>query len=148
MIWHSTEAPQRHREHGETQAIAFRSVALWRPRLEQPLPPASRALRDWNQSGNIKDIVGKLNRVRKENSALRHLDNIIFVPTENENIIAYVKMTPDRSNILLAAVNLDPHHAQEATLQLPMDKLGFSWAYPAAWWWRPGVCRGWLVKFP
>ena len=84
-------------------------------------------VRDWNKPGHIKETIRKLNRLRNENPALQAVDNVTFLTTDNEHVLAYVKMTPDRSNGLVIAVNLDPHRSQEATVQIPMDKLAFSW---------------------
>ncbi len=84
-------------------------------------------VRDWEKPGNIKETVRKLNAFRRENPALQRIENVLFIETGNDAVIAYAKMTADKSNLVIVAVNLDPDRPQEATLQLPMDKLGFSW---------------------
>lgn len=84
-------------------------------------------IRDWNQPGHIKDLIRKLNDIRRMNPSLQRLENISFLDCENDQVLAYVKMTPDRSNRVMVVVNLDPHQTQETTIQIPMDKLGFSW---------------------
>jgi starch synthase (maltosyl-transferring) len=65
-------------------------------------------MRDWNRPGNIKEFVALVNWIRNENSALHHLTNIRFLPADSDDILFYVKASLDRSNVLLAAVNLDP----------------------------------------
>ena len=76
-------------------------------------------VRDWNAPGNIKQDVARLNRIRRENPALHRIDNLTFVESSNDAILAYVKRAPEGD--LLIAVNLDPHHAQETMLQLPAE---------------------------
>ncbi len=65
-------------------------------------------MRDWNRQGNIKEFVASVNGIRNENSALHHLTNICFLPADGDDILFYVKASLDRSNVILAAVNLDP----------------------------------------
>lgn len=79
---------------------------------------------DWDRPGNIKDIVAKVNAIRRANAALQEYDNLRFVPNENGQVLTYYKMTPDRSNIILVAVNLDWHSAQTTTMHLPLDAWG------------------------
>ncbi len=81
-------------------------------------------VRDWNAPGNIKDLVAKLNAIRRENPAFRRLDNLRFLETDNDRMIFYVKATPDRSNVLLVAVNLDPSAPQTCTVRVPARVSG------------------------
>ena len=78
--------------------------------------------RDWNAAGNIKQDVSRLNRIRYENPALRRLDNLTFLHSEYDGIIAYWKSAP--GNDLFCIVNLDPHEAHETMIQLPLRELG------------------------
>jgi starch synthase (maltosyl-transferring) len=79
---------------------------------------------DWDRPGNIKDDIARLNRFRRDNPALQLLTNLTFCPTEDENILAYVKVTPDRANAVLVAVNLDPFGVHETAVDLPLPILG------------------------
>ena len=40
-------------------------------------------------------------------------------------MLFYVKMTEARDNILLIVVSLDPFHAQDAFVQVPVESFGF-----------------------
>lgn len=84
-------------------------------------------VRDWNKPGNIKETIKTLNRIRRENSALQRLDNVAFISNPNDNVLAFAKAAPDKSNAVIVVVNLAPDAPQEAMLQIPMDKLGFPW---------------------
>ncbi|OGQ94265.1 MAG: hypothetical protein A2521_14035 [Deltaproteobacteria bacterium RIFOXYD12_FULL_57_12] len=86
--------------------------------------------RDWNQPGSLADFIRRVNRIRRENPALSHNFHLRFYPVDNEQILCYGKATPDNSNIILVAVNLDPHHAHEGWLQLPVGEFGIGEAEP------------------
>ncbi|MCS6843830.1 MAG: alpha-1,4-glucan--maltose-1-phosphate maltosyltransferase [Caldilineales bacterium] len=81
-------------------------------------------VRDWNAPGNIKPIIARLNQIRRENPALQGYDNLRFFPVENPNVIGYYKMTPDRANIVVVVVNLDPFHRQHSFIYLPLEDFG------------------------
>jgi starch synthase (maltosyl-transferring) len=81
-------------------------------------------VRDWNKPGNIKPYIARLNHIRRTNPALQEYDNLKFIPVENENIIAYVKSTPDKSNYILTVVNLDPHNTHDSFIYVPIHEFG------------------------
>jgi starch synthase (maltosyl-transferring) len=81
---------------------------------------------DWDRPGNIKRDIAILNRFRRENPALHELSNLQFIDCADPNILAYVKATADRSNIVVVAVNLDPHAAHAAEVALPLAELGLA----------------------
>ncbi len=80
--------------------------------------------RDWNAPGNIKELITRLNKIRRENRALQLYDNLRFHPAENDQILFYSKMTPARDSIILVAVNLDPEHMQTAFVYPPVEDFG------------------------
>ena len=79
---------------------------------------------DWNRPGNIKDYIARINTIRKENAALHEYDNLRFYEASDDNILFYGKMTPDRANIVLVAVNLDPFQSHEAVIRVPIREFG------------------------
>jgi starch synthase (maltosyl-transferring) len=81
-------------------------------------------VRDWNAPGNIRGDVALINRIRRENPALQQLCNLEFIPSENENIIAYRKYAP--GNQLIVVVNLDPHRLHHTFVHVPVAALGLS----------------------
>lgn len=84
---------------------------------------------DWDRQGNIRDWVKKLNMIRRTNPALHEYDNLKFYTVHNENILLYGKMTKDRSNFVLVAVNLDHSKPQEGAFELPLWELNLpDWA--------------------
>ncbi len=81
---------------------------------------------DWDRPGNIKAEIARINRIRRDNPALRHLANLRFYSADDPNILFYGKMTEDRTNVVLVAVNLDPFGLHEAELRLPLAELGIA----------------------
>jgi starch synthase (maltosyl-transferring) len=81
--------------------------------------------RDWNAPGNIKELITRLNRARRENPALQHLTNLRFHTAENDQILFYAKTAG--GNILLVAVNLDPTQMQAAAVEWPLWEYGLAW---------------------
>ena len=79
---------------------------------------------DWDRPGNIRDYITRINQIRLDNAALHIFTNLKFYESNNEHILFYGKMTPDKSNILLFAVNMDSNHLQEAHLTIPLEEFG------------------------
>jgi starch synthase (maltosyl-transferring) len=79
---------------------------------------------DWDRPGNIRDYITRINQIRRDNPALQFFTNLKFYESNNEHILFYGKMTPDKRNILLFAVNMDPYHTQEARLIIPLEEFG------------------------
>ncbi|MDQ3694922.1 MAG: DUF3416 domain-containing protein [Chloroflexota bacterium] len=85
---------------------------------------------DWDRPGNIIDHVTRLNQIRRQHPALQEYTNLRFFDTDDENILAYGKATPDHTDIVVVVVNLDPFGAHEATVHLPLADLGIDPAEP------------------
>jgi starch synthase (maltosyl-transferring) len=72
----------------------------------------------------LKELIARVNRIRRENRALQSDRSLRFHPVDNPDIIAFSKTTEDRNNVILVAVNLDPHHTQSGWVDLPLEELG------------------------
>jgi starch synthase (maltosyl-transferring) len=81
---------------------------------------------DWDRPGNIVAEISTLNRIRKQNAALQTHRGVRFLLANNDAILYYEKATPDRSNVVLVAVSLDPFNAQDADFELPL----WRWSLP------------------
>ncbi len=79
---------------------------------------------DWDREGNIKDYITKLNKIRKENSALHYYKNLQFCNSTNDNVVCYSKVSQDKKNIILVTVNLDPHNLQDSRITVPLEDFG------------------------
>jgi starch synthase (maltosyl-transferring) len=83
-------------------------------------------VRDENAPGNIVAEITQLNRLRRSYPALQSHLGVKFYNAFNDQVMLYGKMSPGREDMILVAVNLDPHHAQEATFELPL----WEWKLP------------------
>jgi starch synthase (maltosyl-transferring) len=79
---------------------------------------------DWDRPGNIVPEITALNRIRRENPALQTHLGVAFLNCWNDNILAFRKMTADRSNLVVVAICLDPFAAQEAAFEVPLWEFG------------------------
>jgi starch synthase (maltosyl-transferring) len=77
---------------------------------------------DWDRPGNIVAEIAALNAMRRDNPALQTHLGVSFLTSPNDLVLTYEKATPDRSNVVLVAVSLDPYTAQESTFDLPLWK--------------------------
>lgn len=81
---------------------------------------------NWDQEGNIKGVITRINQIRRENEALQTFKNVYFCNIDNDQMIAYVQVNQDLSNIILVVVNLDPFHTQSGKVQLPLNILNIN----------------------
>jgi starch synthase (maltosyl-transferring) len=74
----------------------------------------------------MTDIISMVNKARKEHKALQSTWNIHFCEIGDANLLAYIKVTDDLSDIILVIVNLDPHNSHSGYVQLPKALLNLS----------------------
>jgi starch synthase (maltosyl-transferring) len=79
--------------------------------------------------GPLLPLVARLNAIRRTNPALRRLEGLDFLSTENDQLIAYVRRAEE--NVLIVCVNLDPRATQEGVAVVPVS-LGLPPAYAAS----------------
>lgn len=87
-------------------------------------------LRDLNSSWSLKDLIARINRIRKENPALQSNRNLRFHRTDNTSLICYSKATDDLSNIIVVIVNLDSFRTQTGWTDLDLSLLGLDGSHP------------------
>lgn len=75
---------------------------------------------DWQRPGHITQEITALNRIRRDNPALHSQRGLTFHTALNDQILYFEKATEDRDNVLLIAINLDPHHPQTASFEVPL----------------------------
>jgi len=84
---------------------------------------------DLDAPGTLRDFISRVNAIRRDNPALHFDRNLRFFEIANPSLIAYGKVTPDHSEIILVVVNLDPHHPQEGSIRFPFWEYGLSDSY-------------------
>jgi len=96
------------------------------PGSEDYLDSEKYQMRSWDlgSGDSLRGLIGRVNRIRRENPALQSDEGLRFHEVDNEQIVAYSKSTEDRSNLVLVVVNLDPHHTQSGWVSFPVEALG------------------------
>jgi starch synthase (maltosyl-transferring) len=54
-------------------------------------------------------------------------NNVLFLATDNPKILAYAKMTEDRSDIIVCASTSTPSTSRSRLLQIPLGTFGIGW---------------------
>jgi starch synthase (maltosyl-transferring) len=62
--------------------------------------------RNWNQPGNIKDYLARLNRIRRQNAALQQTAHLEFLQVDNANVIGFMKQSAAADNAIACAIAL------------------------------------------
>jgi len=98
--------------------------------------------RDWDAPGNIKELIGTLNRLRREHRALQHYDNLRFESVTGGRTLFYRKALPDGEpdpltgfpyrwrDAVYVAVNCDPRAPERAFLHPDLPAVGIGWDEP------------------
>ena len=81
---------------------------------------------DWDRPGNIKQEIALLNRIRRENPAFHSHLGLTLLNAWNDNVLFFEKASAGRENVVMVAISLDPHNAQEADVEIPL----WSWNLP------------------
>jgi starch synthase (maltosyl-transferring) len=63
-------------------------------------------VRDWNKPGNIKDTIGRLNKIRRENTALQQTADLRFAQVDDADVIGFVKESVAHDNAVAVAIAL------------------------------------------
>jgi starch synthase (maltosyl-transferring) len=96
------------------------------PGSEEYLNSEKYEIKHWDigRQDSLKDFIGCVNRIRHENPSLRRNRNLWFNTVSNDQLICYSKHTDDLANIIFTVVNLDPHHTQSGTVNVPLQAWG------------------------
>ncbi|MFZ3213213.1 MAG: alpha-1,4-glucan--maltose-1-phosphate maltosyltransferase [Terriglobales bacterium] len=80
--------------------------------------------RDLHSAWSLKDLISRINRIRRESAALQSNRNLRFHDTDNPMLICYSKATDDLSSVIVVIVNLDSFHRQTGWVHLDLAALG------------------------
>jgi starch synthase (maltosyl-transferring) len=96
------------------------------PGTEEYLDSEKYAVRHWEvaRPDSLHALVTRVNAIRRESPALGHRGRLRFLPVDDDQLIAYLRVTPELDDVLVVVVNLDPHHAHSGHVELPLDVLG------------------------
>jgi starch synthase (maltosyl-transferring) len=95
------------------------------PGSEEYLDSEKYEIKHWDISrpDSLKDFIARVNRIRRENSALRGNSALQFHSVDNEQLICYSKHSGDFSSMILVVVNLDPRYTQSGWVELALEAL-------------------------
>ncbi|HUF79407.1 MAG TPA: alpha-1,4-glucan--maltose-1-phosphate maltosyltransferase [Thermoanaerobaculia bacterium] len=97
---------------------------------EEYLDSEKYQLRSWDleRADSLRELIGRVNRIRRENPALQSDRDLVFHGVDNDQLLAYSKTARDPrgevENAVLVVVNLDPHHRQSGSTALDLGALG------------------------
>lgn len=97
-----------------------------KPGSEEYLDSEKYEIRRWDitRPDSLKEFIGLINHIRRDNPALQGDGSLRFHPVDNDHLIAYSKQSPDGANVILVVVNLSPHHVHAGWLELDLAALG------------------------
>jgi starch synthase (maltosyl-transferring) len=75
--------------------------------------------RDWNQAGNLSELIARVNEIRREHPALQTNAALAFHPTDNGAFLWFSKGLE-----IFVAANTDVHAMQHGWVQVPIEALG------------------------
>ena len=76
---------------------------------------------DFEQAGGLRELVTRVNAIRRDQPALRHDRTLRFLRTDNERLLAYTKTAPDGRAPVCVIVNVDHLLRQSGWVELPAD---------------------------
>jgi starch synthase (maltosyl-transferring) len=90
---------------------------------EEYLNSEKYEIKSWeiDRKDSLKDFIGVVNRIRRDNPALQSDWSLKFHAVDNDQLICYSKQTEDLSNIIVVVVNLDPHSTQFGWVDLRLE---------------------------
>jgi starch synthase (maltosyl-transferring) len=96
------------------------------PASEEYLNSEKYELRHWDleREDSLAAFIARVNAARRDNPALQPNGTLAFVPTDNDEILCCARVDPTRTNVIIVAVNLDPHHVQSGWVSLDLRELG------------------------
>lgn len=98
------------------------------PGKEEYLNSEKYEIKHWDldHPDSLKGVITLVNQARRTNPALQRNDGLRFHFVDNDQLIAYTKVTADLSNVVLVVVNLDPIWTQSGWVGLSLQELGLN----------------------
>jgi starch synthase (maltosyl-transferring) len=76
---------------------------------------------DHEREDDLRELIGRINRIRRDNPALQQNATLTFHTTSNDQVLCYSKSAGE--NVVVTIVNLDPHNTHTAWLELDLAAL-------------------------
>jgi starch synthase (maltosyl-transferring) len=85
-------------------------------------------IRHWDleRPDSLRDFIARVNRIRRDNPALKSDWGLEYHKIDNDKLFCYSKTNADGTDTVLVVVNLDPHHRQSGWVELPLEQFGLT----------------------
>jgi starch synthase (maltosyl-transferring) len=98
------------------------------PGAEEYLNSEKYELKQWalDRPDSLADLIARVNGARRDNRALQSDRGLVFIQTDNPELIAYAKVADDEPdpNVVMVVVNLDVNYVQSGWVTLDLKALG------------------------
>ena len=93
---------------------------------EEYLDSEKYQIRIWdiNNPNSLRDLITHVNGIRRSSPALQQNLGLTFHPVDNDQLIAYSKVTEDGADKILVVANVDPRNAQAGFVSVDVEELG------------------------
>ena len=93
---------------------------------EEYLDSEKYQLRAWdrNHPSSLKELITRVNRIRRENPPLQNDHGLAFHEVDNDMLIAYSKTNAGGTESVLVVANVDPHYTQSGWVTIDLRSLG------------------------
>jgi starch synthase (maltosyl-transferring) len=90
-----------------------------RPGSEENIDNEKYEIKERRLDGPLLPLIQRINQIRRDNPALQRLENIRFLETQNDALVAYAKR--EGRNTIVTVVNVDPANTQEGLVVVPYE---------------------------
>jgi starch synthase (maltosyl-transferring) len=92
---------------------------------EEYLDSEKYQLRVWdiNNPNSLRDLITHVNGIRRSSPALQRNGGLAFHLVDNEQMVAYSKVSEDASDMILVVANVDPHHTQAGWVNVALEQF-------------------------
>ena len=77
--------------------------------------------RDWNQADSLRELIARVNALRRDHPALQQNATLSFYQTDNPHFLWFGKWHP--AGRVLVVANTDPHWTQHGWVQMPIWEM-------------------------
>jgi len=92
---------------------------------EEYLNSEKYEIKNWDidRPDSLKEFIGRVNHIRRENPALQSNATLHFHRTDNDGLLCYSKQSDDGSNVILTVINLHHEIAHSGWVELDLEPL-------------------------
>ena len=81
-----------------------------------------RQLWNWEHQNKITHLISIINNIRKEQESLQQTNNIQFLETQSDQVMAYYKWNDSKQNETMMICSLDAYYAKQTMVKMPFNQ--------------------------